>query len=175
MEDKIKLVVMDVDGTLTDGNIYYTEHGDEIKGFCVKDGQAVVVGHYLDMKFMILTARQSIIVQRRADDLKIDYVFQGIEDKYDFLIQFMQNGGYQDSEVAYIGDDLNDLKIMYYLSNTACPCDAAKEVKEVCSYVLTTPGGRGAVREFVEKLAEDKWTAAFYKVYKMDVALGEDV
>lgn len=152
----IKLLVMDVDGTLTDGGVYYDDKGNEFKKFSIKDGAGIVRLHNAGISTMILTGRNSECVKRRFTELKVDYIVQGIAQKAEYLEKFMQEHSLKRSEVAYIGDDINDLECMELVENTACPCDAVEEVKEKVQYICQKAGGQGAVREYADKLLKEK-------------------
>lgn len=151
----VKLLVMDVDGTLTDGGIYYDNSGNEFKKFSVKDGAGIVRLHDAGILTMVLTGRSSECVERRCAELKVDYVIQGIAKKAAYLGKFMQEHSLKPSEVAYIGDDINDLECMEQVEHTACPGDAVEEVKEKVCYICKKAGGQGAVREYAEKLLKE--------------------
>lgn len=144
---KIKLVVLDVDGTLTDGGVYIDSNGVETKKFNIKDGAGIVLAEKRGIEFMILTGRNSRCVEIRAKELNIKYVFQGISDKLIYLKQFMKDKGLSPCEVAYMGDDVNDIDCMRYVGFCACPSDAVKNVKDIVDYVSECNGGFGAVRE----------------------------
>lgn len=148
---RIKLLVMDVDGTLTDGRIYMGSSGEVMKAFSAKDGYAIA------HKFpaagivpVIITGRASEIVRSRAAELKITEVHQGISDKLSKLKEIAAMYDASPEEIAYIGDDLNDLDCIRYCGVTACPADATTEVIEAVTYVCRHDGGRGAVREFAD-------------------------
>ena len=145
-----KLFVMDVDGTLTDGGLYYDSCGNEMKKFNVKDGAGIVQLHSLGIKTMILTGRESNCVKKRAEELEISYVAQGVKDKALYFESFMMNKNFESKDIAYIGDDINDIGIMGLAGYTACPADAASEVKAVVDVVCKRDGGQGAVREFID-------------------------
>ena len=125
---KIKLIVLDVDGTLTDGGVYIDSNGVETKKFNIKDGAGIVLAEKAGIEFMILTGRKSYCVEKRAEELKIKYVFQGIMDKLKYLNNFLQEHDLSPEQVAYMGDDVNDLECMQYVGFTACPADAVKKV-----------------------------------------------
>ena len=149
---KIKMLVMDVDGTLTDGHIYIGAEGEMMKAFHVQDGYAIA--HILPEKGItpvIITGRKSRIVEKRAAELKITHLHQGISDKLTKLKEVAAELGADASEIAYIGDDVNDLDCIRWCGVTACPADAVSEVLPEVSYVCRREGGRGAVREFVEQ------------------------
>lgn len=149
---KIKMLVMDVDGTLTDGHIYIGAEGEMMKAFHVQDGYAIA--HILPEKGItpvIITGRKSRIVEKRAAELKITHLHQGISDKLTKLKEVAGLLGADASEIAYIGDDVNDLDCIRWCGITACPADAVHEVLEAAGYICHREGGRGAVREFVEQ------------------------
>lgn len=148
----IKLLILDVDGTLTDGGIYYDKEGHELKKFNAKDGLGIVLAQKSGIDVMFLTGRSSVIVEKRAIELKVKYLFQGIGDKAEFLDKFMNERDIPKQAVAYVGDDLNDYEAMKLAGITACPADAADEIREISNIVLTRNGGCGAVREFIDKI-----------------------
>lgn len=150
----IKLLIMDVDGTLTDGGIYYDDAGHEMKKFYVKDGTGIRIALENGIECMILTGRESACVKRRGEELGISYICQGITDKQAFLQNFMKEKGLSGEDIAYIGDDVNDLECMQLVKFRGCPADAAKEVKNTVEYICQKAGGCGAVREFIEWIME---------------------
>lgn len=150
---KIKMLVMDVDGTLTDGQIYVSADGEMMKAFHVQDGYAIA--HMLPetgITPVIITGRSSKIVEKRAGELKITHLHQAIADKLCKLKEVAAELGVNAEEIAYIGDDLNDLDCIRYCGYTGCPSDAVPEVLEAVDYVCKRDGGRGAVREFIGRL-----------------------
>lgn len=152
-----KLWVFDVDGTFTDAGIYYDEHGNETKKFCTKDAAGVFALNHLGVKTMVLTGRKCAATERRMKELHIEYLFQGIKDKEQFLKQFLEENNIDFGAVAYIGDDINDLKIMSQCGYKGCPADSCKEVMEIADYVSVKNGGYGAVRDVIEHyLTEEK-------------------
>ncbi len=149
----VKLFVMDVDGTMTDGTIYIGANGEMMKSFDVKDGYAIY--HMLpayNIIPVIITGRSSQIVAARAKELKITELHQGVSDKLAVLASIAAEHGVTPDQIAYIGDDLNDLDAISYCGYSACPADAVKEVRKAVKYICKSNGGRGAVREFVEYL-----------------------
>lgn len=149
----IKLFVMDVDGTMTDGHIYIGATGEMMKAFDVKDGYAIY--HMLpahDIIPVIITGRSSDIVATRAKELKIAELYQGVSDKLAVLAAVAAKYEVTPDQIAYIGDDLNDLDAMAYCGLSACPADAVPEVLHAAEYVCKHNGGCGAVREFVEHI-----------------------
>ena len=155
----IKLVLLDVDGTLTDGGIYRGNNGEELKRFNVKDGYAIVNAQKLGIEFGIITGRKSELVEIRSNELKIKYLYQGISEKTVILEEIMQKTGLKKEEIAYMGDDLNDILIMKQSGLTGSPKDAADEVIQIVDFVSEKNGGSGAVREFVEYILkkDGKW------------------
>lgn len=155
----IKLVLLDVDGTLTDGGIYRGNNGEELKRFNVKDGYAIVNAQKLGIEFGIITGRKSELVEIRAKELKIKYLYQGISEKTVILEEIIKKDGLLKEEIAYMGDDLNDLLIMKQVGLSGTPKDAVDEVIQVADFVSKKNGGSGAVREFIEHILkkDGKW------------------
>lgn len=152
---KIKMLVMDVDGTLTDGHIYMGPDGETMKAFSCKDGYGI--GQMLPMLGIvpvIITGRSSQIVANRARELHIEELHQGVADKLPLLKEIEQRYGLTREEIAYVGDDLNDWACLQYCGLTACPKDAEEAVKKIVSFVAPRDGGRGAVRDFIEYIAK---------------------
>lgn len=150
---KIKMLVMDVDGTLTDGHIYIGNDGEIMKSFDVKDGYAIA--HILpenNIIPVIITGRKSKIIENRAKELKITELHQGIIDKLSKLKEIIAKYELKTEQIAYIGDDLNDLECINFCGVTGCPNDAVEEVKKSVLYTCKQSGGNGAVREFIEKM-----------------------
>ena len=142
---------MDVDGTLTDGRIYIGADGEVMKAFDVKDGYGIVQLKNIGVLPVIITGRKSPIVERRAGELGISELHQGINNKLEKLKEIAEKYDIKAEEIAYIGDDLNDLECINYCALTACPQDAMEEIKSSVSCVCKKCGGRGAVREFIDK------------------------
>ena len=150
---KIKMLVMDVDGTLTDGHIYVGAEGEMMKAFHVQDGYGIAhILPKLGITPVIITGRSSWIVEKRAAELKISHLHQGIGDKLSKLREVAAELGATAEEIAYIGDDVNDLDCISWCGCTACPADAVPEVLAAVDYVCKREGGRGAVREFVDSV-----------------------
>ncbi len=151
----IKLLIMDVDGTLTDGTINIGPDGELFKKFYARDGLAVIYGRKSGIIPAILTSRTSQIVEQRAAELHIEHVLQGAaDDKAGVLKKFLESHGYKKQEVAYIGDDINDLEAMSLCGIVGCPGDSVLEVKEAADYICKNNGGQGAVREFIDWLID---------------------
>lgn len=150
-----KLFVMDVDGTLTDGRIYMSSSGESFKAFDIKDGYGLknILKNY-NIKTAIITGRCSEIVQRRAEELDIDYLYQGVNDKFVCLKQLVETVNCSFGDVVYIGDDVNDLPCMEKAGLSCCPADAHESVKIHADYIAKKKGGQGAVREIVDTIVE---------------------
>lgn len=154
--DSIRYLILDVDGTMTNGGVYLDSQGVETKKFSIRDGAAILLARQAGIETVILTGRKSLAVTKRAEELGISYVFQNVKQKKEFLEIFMQEHEISPEEAAYIGDDLNDLGAMKCVGTAVCPQDAAKQVKAFCPFVLSQKGGQGAVREFVEMVLEKR-------------------
>ena len=151
MSQTVKCLVMDVDGTLTDGQIYMGCGGELIKSFNIKDGYGIknILPLY-NIIPVIITGRKSEILSLRAQELNISEVYQGITGKKPTLCEVMRRLNLSPDEVAYIGDDLNDLDCMMICGVKGCPADSHMEIKNAADYICSLPGGRGCVREFIE-------------------------
>jgi 3-deoxy-D-manno-octulosonate 8-phosphate phosphatase (KDO 8-P phosphatase) len=141
---------MDVDGVLSDAGITYGSGGQEIKRFFVRDGQGLYLAKLAGIKLAVITVRESEAVFRRCNELNVDYLFQGIDDKWSILQRIMNEVGIDPEEIAYIGDDLVDIPVMEKVGFPVAVGDAVQEVKEVAKHVTQKKGGNGAVRETVE-------------------------
>lgn len=146
----IRCVLMDVDGVLTDGVITYTSDGKELKNFHVADGMGLTVLRTQGIKTGIITGRTSSIVERRANELHMDVVQMGVRNKSEALLTICKTFHWQVAEVAYIGDDLNDLGALQLAGLAIAPANACVEVRNVADFVTTRCGGSGAVREAAE-------------------------
>ena len=156
---RIELLVLDVDGVLTDGKIVYTDQGAEIKAFHVRDGSGLKLWTGLGKKVGIITGRRSVIVERRAHELGVTAVIQGADDKKAALVQMIGPLGLTLDEVCAVGDDIVDVPLLRSCGLAAAVADACPEAKEDVHYVTQTPGGRGAVREVIELIlgAQGSW------------------
>lgn len=156
----IKILVMDVDGTLTDGKIYMGDNGEVCKAFNIKDGYGI---HDILIPAgiipVIITGRRSKIVENRCAELGITEIHQGVKDKVEKLMEVISRIGVELKETAYIGDDLNDMTCMRTVKEAGgivgCPADAAKEVREYSDFVAMARGGDGAVREYIEHIVSE--------------------
>jgi 3-deoxy-D-manno-octulosonate 8-phosphate phosphatase (KDO 8-P phosphatase) len=146
----IKALVFDVDGVLTDGSITYDETGREIKTFNVKDGQIIAHVKRAGIITGIISGRESGALSKRANELKLDFCHQGIVDKANVFEKLMEFHKIKKKQVAYIGDDINDLPVFRVAGFTVCPADAPLYIKSVVDLITFSPGGRGVVREVAD-------------------------
>lgn len=153
---KIRLLVMDVDGTLTDGKIYTGSQGEVFKAFHVKDGYGIKnILPLHNITPVILSGRTSNVVEKRAEELGIVEVYQGCDDKIDKLKSIVEKYRCNLENVAFIGDDLNDIECLKACGFSGCPSDAVTEVKKVVDYTCLQSGGAGCVREIIDILTQD--------------------
>jgi len=155
----IRLVVLDVDGVLTDGRIIYTDAGEEIKCFHVRDGHGIRMLQQAGIEVALITGRHSQAVAQRAQNLQIRHVFQGIRQKVAVLQALQTDLGISPAATAVVGDDLVDLGMMQQAGLAVAVADAPPEVRERAHWVTAQPGGRGAVRELAECIlkAQGRW------------------
>ncbi|MCM8763530.1 MAG: HAD-IIIA family hydrolase [Candidatus Omnitrophica bacterium] len=156
---KIKLLIMDVDGVLTDGKFYYGNYGDELKAFNIHDGFGLTLLTRAGIKTVIITAGNSKIVTRRAKHLRITKIYQKAYKKINTYTRVLKKFRIKDEEVCYIGDDLIDIPILKRVGLAVCVPNAREELKSFVHYVTVNKGGEGAVREVIEIIlkAQDKW------------------
>lgn len=168
---EIKYLVIDVDGTMTDAGIYYDEYGNEMKKFCTKDAAGFFAAKELGIKIMVLTGRECKATERRMKEMKVEYLFQNVHDKVTFLQDFMVKNQISEEQIAYIGDDINDLAAMKLCGYVGCPEDSCKEVKKIADYISCEKGGNGAVRDIIEHLLkkENLWEKALSSVYGIGI------
>jgi 3-deoxy-D-manno-octulosonate 8-phosphate phosphatase (KDO 8-P phosphatase) len=150
----VKLLLLDVDGVLTDGSIIYTPDGHESKSFSTRDGLGLRLAQKAGIQVGLITARSSEVVQRRAENLGISLVYQGAGRKLEVFRRILAEQGLAQAETAYVGDDWLDLPILTRVGLAVAVADAAPEVREVAHYVTELPGGRGAVREVCDLIIE---------------------
>ncbi len=150
----VRLLLLDVDGVLTDGGLYFANGGDEWKRFDVKDGAGIYMARKLGLEVGLITGKTSDIVTRRAEELGMALVRQGAMDKVPAFTELVEEAGCTAAETAYVGDEVLDLPVMARVGVSACPADAHALVKRHADVVLSAPGGRGAVREFVDLLLD---------------------
>jgi 3-deoxy-D-manno-octulosonate 8-phosphate phosphatase (KDO 8-P phosphatase) len=151
----IQLIILDVDGCLTDGKITYSQDGIESKSFNIKDGLGISTWVKIGNQVAIITGRNSNIVQKRADELGIQYVFQGIKDKDRVLKELVDSLDLHFEEVGIIGDDLNDFNMLSLAGRSFTPKNGVKEIQNIVHTVLSRSGGDGAVREMIDILIDE--------------------
>lgn len=168
---KIKYLVIDVDGTMTDAGIYYDEHGNELKKFCTKDAAGFFAAHQAGIQILVLTGRECAATTRRMTELKVDYLVQNCKDKVTYLKQFMKEKRITAEELGYLGDDLNDLPGMQLCGFVGCPADACAEIKDYADYIATVNGGAGAVRDIIQYilLKREEWAELITQVYGIGI------
>lgn len=154
--EKIKLLLMDVDGVLTDGRIIIDANGVESKFFNVKDGHGIKMLQRAGVQIGIISGRESRIVLSRADELGITCVYQKAHDKLIPYREILEKTGFKDHEVAYIGDDVIDIPLLRRVGFAAAPADAVDEVKGCVDYISKKPGGWGAVRDICDLMLKSK-------------------
>ena len=156
---KIKLLALDVDGVLTDGTIYISPAGEVFKGFNAKDGMGISCALRNNLQIAVITGRQSPIVERRCEELGIKLFMQGVKDKHLALQKMAQELGLTREEIAYMGDDLNDIPAFKASGLNFVPADGSIEVLAVADIITKAKGGRGAVREAITMIlaAQDNW------------------
>ena len=162
----VKMIIMDVDGTLTDGSLFVLPDGEEIKAYNVKDGLGILLAHLAGLKTAIITGKTSKSLERRAEKLRIAELHQGVLDKKQTLEGILRKRRLKPEEVAYIGDDLGDLEVIKAVGLAGAVADAHPAVKEHSHFICSREGGKGAVREFIEFIleAQDKWALIQEKV-----------
>ncbi len=148
--ERIKLLIFDCDGVLTDGRIIYDSAGNESKNFDARDGMGFLLLRQTDIQTAVITGRNSSVLQRRCDDLKINHLFQGIQNKLEKATELLRELNLTFDNLLVMGDDWNDVPLMFKAAVSVCPGDAPESVKELCEIVTRNHGGRGAVRECIE-------------------------
>jgi 3-deoxy-D-manno-octulosonate 8-phosphate phosphatase (KDO 8-P phosphatase) len=156
---KTRLLIMDVDGVLTDGRIIQDGHGHELKVFDVKDGHGIVMAHRAKLRTALISGRESETITRRAEELGIELVFQKIWNKLEVYEKILVDTELTHDEVAYIGDDLIDIPLLRRVGLAVAVADAVDEVKAAAHLITQRPGGQGAVREVIELIlrAQGHW------------------
>ncbi len=156
---KIKLLLLDVDGVMTNGQIIYDGQNTEMKAFDVKDGHGIKLLQRTGIKIGIITGRSSAVVSRRAKELGIEILYQGALKKLDPYLEILKQEGLTDEQVAYVGDDVIDLPILRRVGFSVTVADAVPDMAPLVDYVTVRPGGRGAVREVCDMLikASGQW------------------
>lgn len=149
--EKIKLVITDNDGVLTDTGVYYSEKGEELKRFSIRDGMGVErLRKHCNIETVIMTGELSGSVKSRAEKLKMKEYYLGVKDKIELLEEVKSKNKISEENIAFIGDDVNDIGIMKLVGLRAVPSDAMRYTKEVADYICEAKSGNGAFREFAE-------------------------
>jgi 3-deoxy-D-manno-octulosonate 8-phosphate phosphatase (KDO 8-P phosphatase) len=157
----VKILILDVDGVLTDGRIIINDRGEETKSFNVKDGYGIRALLDTGIDVAVITGRRSGVVEHRAKDLGIKSVYQGVTDKKSACIRLLEEKRLTSDQACYIGDDLPDIPVLRYVGMPVAVADAVKEAREAALYITEKNGGNGAVREVCELIlkARDAWQA----------------
>ena len=161
-----KLILTDIDGVWTDGGMYYDATNVELKKFNTYDSAGVLFAHNLHIPVGIITGENTQIVQRRADKLKVDYCYLGVKDKLSVVKNLCKELSITLAQVAYIGDDLNDMDVLSKVVFAGVPVSAPEYVKQLANVPLSKKGGEGVFREFVEMIiGEEQLRKIIHKVY----------
>jgi len=163
----IRYLIIDIDGTLTDGGIYYDDTGNELKKFCTKDGTGIILTRSAGITPIVLTGRECKATTRRMTELGVTDLNQNVKDKAEWIRGWMTKNAIKKEEVGFIGDDVNDLGSMRLCGFVACPADAIDEVKEVADYIATVDGGYGVVRDVIKYILKNEgmWETVLNKAY----------
>lgn len=156
---RVKMLVMDVDGVLTDAGMYYSENGDELKKFNTRDGKGIELLKKAGLEAAIITSEDTKIVARRAAKLKIQDLYQGVKDKLSVLEKLASEKGLGLEEIAYIGDDVNDIEVLKVVGLAVSVADGLPQVKKLAHYITEKKGGEGAVRELTDMILMVKTTS----------------
>ena len=163
---KIKLIILDNDGVLTDGKIIYDNNKTESKNYNAKDGLGIKLLQFSDIKLAIITGRSSDILEKRCNDLQIEFLFQGVRNKLRKTTELLKELNLDWENVAYMGDDWNDFPVMEKCNISAVPADTFDDIKNSANLVTKRNGGEGAVREFIELILKEqgKYEASLQKL-----------
>lgn len=156
---KVKCFIFDVDGVMTDGGLLILESGEHLRTFFVKDGWAINKALKEGFPIAVISAGNGNGVQKRLEYLNIPYIFMGTKSKLDKYEELKATLNLKDEEIAYMGDDIPDLQVLKRVGLPCCPADAVDDILGVCSFISSYNGGKGAVRELIEKVLriQDKW------------------
>lgn len=153
---KIKLLILDIDGVLSDNRLYYGDNGIEYKSFFTRDGHGMVMLQKSGIDIAIITGRKSPLIDKRIKDLKVKHIYQGVPDKLPHFLELVDKLGLSFDEIAYVGDDILDLPILMRVGLSMAPMDADKEVISRVDYISKFNGGQGCVREACELLLKSQ-------------------
>lgn len=149
-----KLILTDIDGVWTDGGMYYDAASNEMKKFNTSDSAGVLFARYFNIEVGIITGEKTQIVTNRASKLKIELVHQGVRNKFEVVSRVLEDRGLDWNDLAYIGDDINDVLVLQHAGISACPASAPSYIKQIVKHPLNLAGGQGVFREFVELIIE---------------------
>jgi 3-deoxy-D-manno-octulosonate 8-phosphate phosphatase (KDO 8-P phosphatase) len=152
----VKLLLLDVDGVLTDGNLLYSGSGEESKAFNTQDGFGLRLLREAGVEVGVITARKSEVVARRANELKMHYIYQGVRNKNDAFKEIMKVSGLKPYQIAYMGDDWLDLTLLQQVGLAIVPANGVREVKDIAHFITERSGGAGAVRDACDLIVESK-------------------
>jgi 3-deoxy-D-manno-octulosonate 8-phosphate phosphatase (KDO 8-P phosphatase) len=163
---KVKLIIMDVDGTLSDGRFYVLPDGGVLKSFDVKDGTGIIFAGLAGIKTAIISGKASDAVKKRAEELHVDDYYESVQDKTVPFFELLKKYDIKKEEVAYIGDDIGDAEVMGMVGFSAAVGDAHPLIKRISHYIAKRYGGRGAVRELIDFIldAQEKWPEIFTRL-----------
>lgn len=153
---KIKMVLTDVDGVLTDGGMYYTKEGDVMKKFHARDGMGITLLRKQNIPTIIITKEKTMMVKQWAKKMNVEKLHDGINQKDLMVKEICKKYKLDVKELAYIGDDVNDIELLKKVGFSASPKDGIKEVKDICDYICTTDSGKGAFRELCDLILSKK-------------------
>ena len=165
---RVRLLIIDIDGVMTDGRIIYSIYGDDLKFFDVTDGFGITLLNRANIPSVIVTAKKSRIVSLRARDMRVAKAYQGYHDKLIPFEKILKRFKVEPEEICFIGDDLIDIPVLKRVGFAVAVPNAVNEVKEIVHHITSKPGGRGAVREICDLLlkSQDKWDLATSKYLK---------
>jgi 3-deoxy-D-manno-octulosonate 8-phosphate phosphatase (KDO 8-P phosphatase) len=160
---KVRLLIMDVDGTLSDGRFFMMANGEVLKTFDVKDGAGIIMARLAGIKTAIITGKVSEQVRRRAEELQVDAYYEGVSNKTEPFFKLLKKYKLEKEEVCYIGDDIGDAEVMGMVGFAAAVGDAHPLIKRISHYIAKRYGGRGAVREVIDFIldVQEKWQSIF--------------
>ncbi len=150
--EKIKTLFLDVDGVLTDGTVMVNEQGEQLRSFSIKDGYAIQLGIKVGLRIIVISGGRSKGVQHRLRGLGVTEIYLGVSNKLELMKEILEENNFHIEQVAFMGDDIPDIDCMQYVGLALCPHDAVEDVKRVSAYVSPASGGRGCVRDVLEKI-----------------------
>lgn len=168
---ELEYLIIDVDGTMTDGGIYYDERGNEQKKFNTRDAAGFFAAKNCGIKIVVLTGRECTATAKRMKDLQVDLVVQKVTNKVEYLAKFIEERKLQKGMIGYIGDDLNDYEAMRLTGFVGCPKDSCEEILEIADYISTKKGGDGVIRDVIHFILSEReqWEDAINNVYRIGV------